>query len=269
MRIFLEHTQYWLYKIITDSNYRKFIKYSIIFGSKKKFVARIFKLNNYTLFAPDTLSFIWQYKEIFVDESYKFETHSMEPVIYDCGANIGVSCLYFNQKYLNARIVAIEADPKIAEILLQNLKSNNISNVEIITKAVWINDDGIDISLDGSDGASIYSKENVIKIPSLRLKNLILKEERIDLLKIDIEGAEHDVLVDCQDLLNKIDNIFIEFHSFLNSAQKLSEILLILEKNNFRYFIKPVNDRAIPFINKQNKSNPNMDLQLNIFAYKK
>jgi hypothetical protein len=88
------------------------------------------------------------------------------------------------------------------------------------------------------------------------------------MLKIDIEGAEYDVLKDCSSSLDKVKNIFIEYHSYVNCVQKLSEILEILEKNNFRYFIKPVNDREKPLINRKNKFNPNMDLQLNIYGYK-
>jgi uncharacterized protein YfeS len=38
---------------------------------------------------PDALSFIWQFKEIFVEEYYRFEAKSESPVIYDCGANVG------------------------------------------------------------------------------------------------------------------------------------------------------------------------------------
>ena len=268
MRVFLEHTQYWLYRFFTNSNYRKFIFYSIIYGGKKRFVARTFNINGLKIFTPDSLSFIWQYKEIFADEDYKFQTESSTPVIYDCGANIGTSCLYFSINYPGSKIKAFEADPAIAKILNENLLRNNIRNVELIDKAVWINNDGVQMSLEGADGASIFSNTNPLKIPSVRLKDMIEKESKIDMLKIDIEGAEYDVLKDCSSSLDKVKNIFIEYHSYVNCVQKLSEILEILEKNNFRYFIKPVNDREKPLINRKNKFNPNMDLQLNIYGYK-
>jgi FkbM family methyltransferase len=268
MKVFIEHTAHGFYQFIKNPNYRRFILYSLIYGSKKRFVSRSVKFNNFKIFVPDTLSFIWQYKEIFTDENYKFQTNSLTPVIYDCGSNIGVSCLYFSKNYSKSKIKAFEADPNIAKILMTNLEKNNCSDIEVIDKAVWINNDGIEISLEGADGASIYSKNNVTKVPSIRLRDLIESEKKIDMLKIDIEGAEYDVLMDCKNSLSNVENIFIEYHSFTNSTQKLSEILQILEANNFRYFIKPVNDREIPFINRKNKSNPTMDLQLNIYAYK-
>jgi len=220
------------------------------------------------MIVPDTLSFIWQYKEIFTNENYKFQTSSPNPIIYDCGANIGVSCFFFFKNYSNSIIKAFEADPNIVKILSENLSKNNVRNVEVIGKAVWIDNNGIDISLEGADGASIYSKTNLTKVNSIRLKDLIEKENKIDMLKIDIEGAEYDVLKDCRNSLSNVENIFIEYHSFIDAKQKLSEILKILEENNFRYFIKPVNDREKPFVNIKNKNNPAIDLQLNIYAYK-
>jgi len=88
------------------------------------------------------------------------------------------------------------------------------------------------------------------------------------MLKIDIEGAEYEVLMDCRDSLLNVKNIFIEYHSFNISDQNLSEILQILQKNKFRYFIKSPNNKDAPLINKKSKFNPAMDLQLNIFGYK-
>jgi len=247
---------------------REFLKLLFLYGDKPRYKKHSVGYLEFNIVVPDTLSFVWQCKEIFVDENYKFHTSSLNPVIYDCGANIGVSCLYFSRNYLSAKIKAFEADPNIVKILKENLEQNNSKNVEVFKEAVWIDNNGVDLSLEGADGASIFSKRNVTKVPSVRLKDLIEKEKIIDMLKIDIEGAEHDVLIDCQHSLNNVDNIFIEFHSFANSNQNLSEVLSILEKNNFRYFIKPVNDRSIPFVNRVNKSNPAMDLQLNIYGYR-
>jgi len=86
--------------------------------------------------------------------------------------------------------------------------------------------------------------------------------------KIDIEGAENEVVLDCGDSLKVVDNIFIEYHAYTNSKQNLSELLNVLEQNDFRYFIRNASDRKMPLINKTHNSNPSMDLQLNIFGYR-
>jgi hypothetical protein len=138
----------------------------------------------------------------------------------------------------------------------------------VIEKAVWINNNGVDLSVEGADGSSVYLGENVRKVNSVRLKELLDSESKVDMLKMDIEGAENDMILDCGDSLKVVDNIFIEYHSYTNSKQKLSELLDVLEKNDFRYFIRNDSDRKMPLINKSNVDNLPMDLQLNIFGYR-
>ena len=268
MKVFLERSFNGFYKFIKNPNERKFVLYSIIYGSKKRYKEKKINFLNYKIRVPDALSFIWQFKEIFVDESYKFESELTEPVIYDCGSNIGLSCIYFKRIFPGAIIKAFEADPKISKYLKENLNANGLNDVEVIDKAVWVNDGGVELNIEGADGSSIYVEGKKQKVGSIRLKDLLDSESRIDMLKIDIEGAENDVILDCGNSLKIVNNIFIEYHSYTNSQQKLSELLNVLEQNNFRYFIRNDSSRNMPLINKTNKSNPAMDLQLNIFGYK-
>ena len=141
-------------------------------------------------------------------------------------------------------------------------------DVEVFPKAVWINENGIEFGAEGADSGSIYSDSNKMKVESIRLKDFIDREESIELLKIDIEGAEVEVIQDCGESLGKVENIFIEYHSYLNHDQHLDKILNILTENNFRYFIRSDEQRVSPLINKKSTVNPSMDLQLVIFAYK-
>ncbi|MGG7073547.1 FkbM family methyltransferase [Campylobacter sp. 9BO] len=254
------------YYYIKNSHEREFVRLYSKWGGVKRYE----KFNNvkflkYNFDIPDLQSFIWQFKEIFVDEIYRFKTNTKKPIIYDCGANIGTSCLYFKEIFKSAKIKAFEADPMIADILKTNMNKNNIDNIEIINSAVWINEDGIEFGSEGADGGSVYANNNRIKTKSIRLKDLI-NEDSVDLLKMDIEGSEYDVLKDCSDSLKNVRNIFVEYHSWNYKNQKLSEILEILENNNFRYYIESIAKRKHPFINRHLDSN--MDLQLNIFGYR-
>ena len=266
--LLLQYTLKGFYKFITNSYERTFLRLAFRYGGKERYKEFKIKFLDYEFTIPDVRSFLWQFKEIFVEECYKFESSTPKPVIYDCGANVGMSCTYFNRLYINSKIKAFEADPQIVEILTRNLNSNNINNVEIINKAIWTHNDGIEIGIEGADGSSIFLEDNKIKVESLRLKDLLESEDRIDFLKLDIEGAELEVIEDCKENLYKVENLFIEYHSFLDHNQELDVILQILKYNDFRYFIKQPFDRNIPFINRINKNYPNMDLQLNIFAYK-
>ena len=50
-------------------------------------------------------------KDIFVRRIYHFESHRSDPLIIDCGSNIGLSILYFVSTYPSSRVIAFEPDP--------------------------------------------------------------------------------------------------------------------------------------------------------------
>ena len=258
-----------LYKFISNPKQRTFIKLALLYGGKKRYEKGKIKFDGFNFIVADYMSFLYQYKEIFADEYYRFQSNNDSPVIYDCGSNVGTSCAYFKKIYPGSIIKAFEADPRITEILKSNIKNNGLTNIEVINKAVWINNDGVELSIEGADGASVCMEGNLQKVNSVRLKDLLDSESRVDMLKMDIEGAENDVIPDCGNSLKAVNSIFIEYHAFVNSKQKLSELLNVLEQNNFRYFIRNDSDRNMPLINKTNVDNPSMDLQLNIFGYRK
>ena len=258
-----------LYFYTKNKNLREFYRLWDKWGKYERYVEiKDVKFLSYVFDVPDIASFLGQFKEIFVEDIYKFASISKEPIIYDCGANIGMSCLYFKKLYPKAKIKAFEADSKIAKILKNNLLKNNmLDGIEIINSAVWIDNKGIEFASEGADGGSIYGNGNKMKMSSIRLKEYLEKEQKIDMLKIDIEGAEYEVLKDGKNSLKNVQNLFVEYHSWNNSEQKLSEILKIFEQNGFRYYIESLTHRKTPFINKG--EDKNMDLQLNIFGVKR
>jgi len=257
-----------LYFFLTDANYRTFIRLFFIGMSKKRYTEYSIRVNGFKILVADMKSFIWQYQEIFVHHFYAFNTTSDKPVIYDCGANIGSSVLFFSRTYPSAKIIAFEASPYVYWVLQQNIENNNVANVTAHQKAAWINNDSLEFNEEGADSGSIYSISNTkkIKVQAVDLLQELLKEDKIDLLKMDIEGAENDLLPHIGCALHKIANFFIEYHSFNNSEQRLDEILSLLRHNGFRYYIRHVNNRKKPFIDLA--KDKDMDMQLNIFAYK-
>jgi len=268
MHLFLSLTLNGFHKFVSNSRQKTFMKLALLYGGKNRYEKGGIKFDGFYFIVADYLSFLYQYKEIFVDEYYKFQSDNDSPVIYDCGSNVGTSCAYFKMIYPNAIIKAFEAEQGIAELLKTNIKNNRLTNIEVIEKAVWIDNKGVNLSVEGADSSSVYLVENVRKVDSVRLKDLLDSESNVDMLKMDIEGAENDVILDCGDSLKVVNNIFIEYHAYTNSKQNLSGILNVLEQNKFRYFIKNDSDRNMPLINRSNKSYPSMDLQLNIFGYR-
>jgi FkbM family methyltransferase len=257
-----------IHRFITNPNERKFFKLLIRYGNIERYKPVKIRILNFNFNVPDALSFIWQFKEIFVEEYYSFKTDSNAPLIFDCGANVGTSCAFFKKYYPQSRIIAFEPNPNIASYLQTNIRNNFLDNIEVINKAVWIDANGVDLGLENADDSSIYLEKNKKKVGSIRLKDFLEKEQTIDMLKIDIEGAEVEVMNDCKDNLKHIKNIFIEFHSYINQPQRLSAVTKVLEDAGFRYFIIQPENRSKPLVNHFNKSIPNMDLQLNIFGYR-
>lgn len=268
MKLFAQIFLQGFFRFLTDKYYRRFMKLVFLYGGKPRYISHTINFLKYKISVPDCRSFIWQFKEIFVDKNYLFKTETETPVIYDCGSNIGTSILFFKENFPKAKIKAFEAAPGIFSILKQNIESNKVDNVELISKAVWINNNGIEINAEGADGSSIYGEGEKTKIESVRLKELIEKETFIDFLKLDIEGAETEVLKDCENSLAHIKNIFIEYHSYINKEQNLDLVLSILSKNGFRYFIKSAVHNKYPFLKKKSNYSQNIDLQTNIYAYK-
>lgn len=206
--------------------------------------------------------------ELFLDHSYKFDTKTDVPLILDCGANIGLSAIYFKRLYPNSRVIAFEADKDIANILKENLTTFGYTDVEIVPKAVWTEETTLHFQSDGAVGGKVVEDTNTEKttdIEAVRLKDYLVNST-VNFLKIDVEGAEYEILKDCRDELHKIENIFIEYHSFLKDEQKLDEILLMLKEAGFKYYIKEAwNNQPYPYVNPRIS---HYDLQLNIFGYR-
>ncbi len=267
---------YWLryllkepFQALRTARDREFVKLLLKYGDAKRHSRTHVSFGKYQLEVPDVMSFLWQYKEIYADGFYLFKSDNPAPVILDCGANVGMSLLYFKHLYPEARITAFEAEAEIVQLLRSNLIRNKIEDIEIVPKAVWKDTDGVWFGSEEADSSSIYSKAEKKLIPSGRLKDYIEKESSIDFLKMDIEGAEIEVLDDCKNSLAHVKNLFVEFHSYIgNPQQGLADVIRVFETNGFRYFIDTNQHRMRPFVNHQYRGNEVMDLQLNIFGWR-
>ena len=215
---------------------------------------------------PDAASFLFMKKEIFEKEIYKFRTDNSAPYILDCGANIGLSIIYFKKLFPNAKIIGFEPDEEIFSMLKHNLEVFKLSNITLKKRAVWSSETTLRFFSEGADAGRVTEGGHNMtqkEVKTVRLKDYL--QEPIDFLKIDIEGAEVEVIKDCQDQLHHAKNIFIEYHSFSGVNQSLSEILAILKNSGFRYYINsPGLQSEQPFVG--TKASLGMDMQLNIYC---
>lgn len=204
-------------------------------------------------------------KEIFLDKCFQFTTDNDSPLIIDCGSNIGFSVLYFKKLYPKARVIAFEADPQICEVLSRNVNKVGLKGVTIINKAVWDSDETLEFRLEGGMSGRVRINEepgDLFQIKGARLKNYL--DNKVDFLKIDIEGAEYRVIKDCKDMLKNVKLLFLEYHAPQSEDQTLSEILEFLKSAGFRNYIKEAYVPINPFL--EISTLDGMDLQLNIYS---
>ena len=182
-----------------------------------------------------------------------------------------MSAIYFKRLFPQARVTAFEPDAAIAGMMQHNLAAFGYNDVTIEQKAVWTENAILRFNATGGLGGTLVDEkggageEKFISVNAVRLRDYL--EEKVDFLKIDIEGAEADVLKDCADKLHSVERLFLEYHSAPGKPQELSELLGILKQAGFRIYIKDAwNNLPYPFLH--NHYQPFYDLQLNIFAYR-
>ncbi len=215
----------------------------------------------------DPFWFLYTHDEICLKEIYRFHSKNAAPFILDCGANIGLSVIYFKQLYPKAQIVAFEPDPTVFSALVENIQSFELREVTALQKAVWKSETAVAFEPDGSVGgriASANSNISRIEVPTVRLHDWL--DRPVDMLKLDIEGAEYEVLLDCRGRLQNVDYLFVEYHAKPDEPQQLHELLRILQEADFRYHIQDANPIDHPFVKEERHTY--YDLQLNVFAFR-
>lgn len=196
------------------------------------------RLMDYELLYGDLLTLCPQWHDIFVRQLLSFCSTRPDPRIVDCGANVGLSVLYFRKLYPRARVTAVEADPALCRLLAENLRRNGAGDVEVVGAAVWTRDGEVSFRSEGGDSGAIERfacgvDGRSIRVPCFRLRDWLAREE-VDLLKLDIEGAEEEVLRDCSDVLSNVRAVVAEVHEFDPRRRALGEVFGILERAGFR-----------------------------------
>ncbi len=177
-----------------------------------------------------------QLRSFFKLQEYNFELKE-NPTIIDAGSNIGTAVIYYNYQYKNPNVIALEADSNIcSDYLLKNLDSFGLKNkTTVLNKALWSSNKILKFNSIGLDNGSVSIDGN-IEVQAISLDELIDKYNEIDLLKLDVEGAEFEVLKACRQL-NKISNMYIEME--MDSRQDYEHnILKILKDNGFEYYVR-------------------------------
>jgi FkbM family methyltransferase len=257
-----------LYRLLKNEDYRRWQRLNAKLIHKPRYVEGRAHVFEWDLRFPDAASFLSAYKEIFFHRIHDLPTLSEAPRIVDWGANVGLSVLFFKRAYPAARITAVEADPKVFAYLESNLRRNGFSDVELINKAVWREDGAVRFFPEGADSGRVdlsRGAADTITIDAISAPGF-LDGDRVDYLKIDIEGAEADVLPACGPYLGNVERVFVEFHSRVGQPQRLDEIVDVLAQAGFRLHVHPVFTSRSPFVRVHTYGE--FDLQLNLFGWR-
>lgn len=214
----------------------------------------------------DNTSFFAMYDEIFENKIYRFAAKSDSPRIIDGGANIGMSAIFFKTLYPKAKVIAFEPDNGVHQVLKKNLASFGFEDIEVHEAALWSENTELSFLSEGADSGRVADTTDLqeVSVKAVRGKDFLL--EHVDFLKLDIEGAELEVLEDCFDVLQNVDNLFVEYHSFAGKPQTVGRLFEILIDAGFRIKGSVPNMPKSPFCDRGQYLG--MDFLMNVFAYR-
>lgn len=200
------------------------------------------------LFAPPTLlhtegqvlSHI--YKEIFVERAYE----CLEPVapgarILDAGAHVGLAALFFLDRYRQARVTSIEANPTTAALLRKNLR-RHADRVTIVAKALTTHEGHASFFVTPSNltnvNAGLMDREEVeatvaVEVECVDVARVI--DGPFAFAKIDIEGAEYDVLMSERFSPALVGSMVVEFHDIDRRREAFDKVLdTLIDERGYR-----------------------------------
>ena len=162
------------------------------------------------------------YEQIFLKQEYDFRVRRPPQVIVDAGANIGMASIYFASRFPEARIIAIEPEDSNVELLRRNTR--DYPNVTVFHGALWGRDESLNV-VDRKFGkwgfmteaatdpqptdATVTQRTRGISVPTLLEEHGI---QKIDIFKIDIEGAEKELFEDSGAWIGRTNALIVELH---------------------------------------------------------
>jgi FkbM family methyltransferase len=149
---------------------------------------------------------------------YQFKDNA---VFLDIGANIGSVSLYvdnFNKvrdEYNKIKVYSVEPEPNNLLLLKENIKNNPTENITVINNAIWHEQKTVLITNKGGNSSIINeTNDESVEVLAITIQDFIdlYGIDEIDVVKIDIEGAEFDLIINTPpETLAKIKYITLEF----------------------------------------------------------
>lgn len=165
------------------------------------------------------------YMQVFFSHMLDFDVKKQPGVIIDAGANIGLASIYFSNRFPEAKIFAIEPEESNFKMLSMNVAPYH--NIKPIHAALWNENKEINLVDPGFGNWGFMTQENDGKeekfgeqchtVQGMTVEAIMKawEIEHIDVLKIDIEGAEREVFYDPSLWIEHVDALVVEIHERL------------------------------------------------------
>jgi FkbM family methyltransferase len=166
-------------------------------------------------------------------------------IVIDVGAHIGPYTLKASSLVgVNGKVLAIEADPSNYDILNRNIDLNKFTNATAVNYAAYSKEEKIKLYLPSKEEEEkelshtkyntiiqdrTHNETKFVEVQANTLDYLLqsngIKHEKVNWIKIDVEGAEFEVLKGAKDILSKSYNIslLIEIHNLSAANTNLYE----------------------------------------------
>lgn len=204
------------------------------------------KNQEYFLYAENEPTFNFNYDKLEADANRiccKYYLPKSGDTIVDVGAGVGTELVYFVKHIKNSgKVYSIEASPTTFKKLNLLSLNNNFLNsychnlaISDSNGEVWIEE------IEAHEKAKINNSKSGISIKSITLDEFVEMEniKKINYLKVNIEGAEEQMLEGMKSCLSIIDNVAISCHDFLfkdNNSKIRNKVVSILKSNGFIIF---------------------------------
>jgi FkbM family methyltransferase len=157
------------------------------------------------------------FSQTFIEQQYAFDLEKEPMTIIDAGANIGTASCYFAARFPKAKILALEPDPSNYGMLCRNVA--HLSQVIPLQTALWWKPGTLHLVTAGRHKSQVEVREpdaqpGNAEVEAVTMGDLIARHGLtfIDLLKIDIEGAEKSLFEKADGWIDRVAVIAVELH---------------------------------------------------------
>ncbi len=171
-------------------------------------------------------------REVLLDDEYacldELFAPTERPRILDLGANIGCFALRSFGLLPNASVVSVEAADDTVVVLKHNKERNPDLLWQVIHGAVWSTDGPLTLErTNNSTGHQVSNNDSGEQVDGFSLKTILSRIgwEHVHLIKMDIEGAEAEVVPASEEVFRCSDCLIIEIHNDRIDGEMIFNIL--------------------------------------------